>query len=266
MMNKKISLILLTYNRPDALALVLLSIKNQTVLPDEVIIADDGSTPETSTKIKSWQTTFPVPLLHVWHEDRGYRISSIRNKAVKICNGNVLVFSDGDLFFHPKAIEDYKRKIKPGEALIGSRVFLTRKATQNRITNRKFNPVFPFFSPEIELNRLNSIRIPLLYFFLKPLQFSKHLRGGLLCLWKDELVAVNGWNEEFSGWGLEDTELVFRLFNHGTLFRKVKFQALTYHLWHKVQARDQISKNKELLEHTMQSNITRCKKGLELLD
>lgn len=261
----KLSLIILTYNRPDALGLILKSIKHQTVLPDEVIIADDGSAGETESLIGSWQKKFPVPLLHAWHVDIGYRIAAIRNRAVEKSTGSVLVFSDGDLFFHPRCIEDFKKNIRKGEALIGSRVFLSGQSTVKRILEENIYPAFPVFSPEIESNRLNSVRMPFLNKFLKPLSFSKHLRGGLLCVWKDDLEAVNGWNEEFTGWGLEDTELVFRMFNYGISFKKIKFQAITYHLWHEQQTREQISRNQELLDNTIQKGLLKCRKGLVLL-
>jgi glycosyltransferase involved in cell wall biosynthesis len=262
----KLSLIILTYNRPDALALVLRSTEKQTVMPDEVIIADDGSSEETRSLVRSWQKKFPVPLHHVWHEDRGYRISAIRNLAVKRSSGELLIFSDGDLFFHPRFIEDFKRNVLKGYALIGSRVFLTRPASRRRLKKQQDHPVFPLLSSEIDQNRINSVRIPCLNRFLKPLKYSENLRGGLLGIRKEDLAAVNGWNEEFIGWGLEDTELVTRLFNYGIRFKKIKFQAITYHLWHKIQARDQISGNRKLLEETIEKKLIRCRKGLVSLD
>ena len=258
----KISLIIVTYNRPEALALILKSIEKQSVLPDEVVIADDGSGKGTLETIQKVQKKFPVPLLHVWHEDRGFRAAAIRNRAIKTCSGNYLIFSDGDLFFHPDFVADFKRNAKKGEALIGSRVFLTRKTSQKRINHQNCNPVFPLISSEIETNRLNAVRFPLANKCFKPLKFSSKLRGGLLGVWTSDIVAVNGWNEDFTGWGLEDTELVARLFNNGLVFRKIKFQAITYHLWHEIQSREQIGDNQKLLDKTVDEKLKRCKKGI----
>lgn len=258
----KISLIIITYNRPQALALILNSIEKQTVLPDEVIIADDGSGKETSEIIRNYQSRFMVPLLHVWHEDKGFRAAAIRNRAIEQSSGDYLIFSDGDLFFHPRFISDFKQMAKPGTALIGSRVFLNQPATERRISKQVSDPPSPI-STEIEKNRLNAFRFPLINLFLKPLDYSSKLRGGLLGVWKQDIVAVNGWNEEFVGWGLEDTELVLRLFNSGIIFKKIKFQAITYHLWHKFQSREMVSANRRILEKSVQKNLNWCKNGLK---
>lgn len=261
----KISLIIVTYNRPDALSIILKSIEKQAVLPNEIIIADDGSTRETKQLIAKFQQNFPVPLLHVWHEDKGFRAAAVRNRAVIKSSGDYLFFSDGDLFFHPKFIFDFKKNAKKGEALIGSRIFLSESASQKRIQNKNCDAVFPLFSTEIETNRINSVRLPLLNNLHKPLRYSSNLRGGLLGVWKKDLERVNGWNEEFSGWGLEDTELVARLFNSGLMLRKIKFQAITYHLWHKTQNREQLSKNKKILDKTISEKTVKCTKGLTVL-
>ncbi len=257
-----LSLIILTYNRPDALALILLSIEKQTVFPDEVIIADDGSTDVTKELIKQREEGFPVPLKHVWHEDKGYRIAAIRNKAVRTCSGEFLIFSDGDLYFHPRFIEDFKKNAEMGVALIGSRVFLSEKATRSKIMQQDCRPVFPLVSPEIENNRFNSVRIPFVFNLLKPVKHSKNLRGGLLGVWKKDLEAVNGWNEAFTGWGLEDTEFVTRLFHSEVVFRKIKFMSLTYHLWHPMQKRENVGQNMRLLDLTIQKKLIKCREGL----
>ena len=78
----KSSLITPTYNWPEALELLLISLKKQTIYPDEVIIADDGSTEQTTELIKKYQKDFPVPLIHVKHEDNGNQKPKIMNKAI----------------------------------------------------------------------------------------------------------------------------------------------------------------------------------------
>ena len=73
----KISLIISTYNRPEALRLSLMSVKVQIRIPDEVIIADDGSKESTRKLIKDFATKFPCPLLHAWQEDKGFRLAEM---------------------------------------------------------------------------------------------------------------------------------------------------------------------------------------------
>ncbi len=260
--NEGVSLIILTYNQPDALALVLKSIEQQTDLPDEVIIADDGSTVETRIVIETIQKKASFPIKHVWHEDKGFRIASIRNKAVKACRGDFLIFSDGDLFFHPHFVADFKKNRKKNRAVIGSRVFLTKKSSLRRITHGDVHPPTPYISPEIEKNRLNSMRIPILNRLWREEKKGDRLRGGLIGIWKSDLENVNGWNEDFIGWGREDTELVIRLMNNNIVLKKIKFQALTYHLWHPVACRNEIEKNQSRLMDTLINKRIRCKNGL----
>ena len=108
-MNKKpfVSLVTPTYNWPNALELLLLSIKQQTVLPNEVIIADDGSRPETTELIKKFQEDFPVPLFHVWHEDHGNQKPKIMNKAIAQAKFEYIIEIDGDIIMHPNFVEDH---------------------------------------------------------------------------------------------------------------------------------------------------------------
>ena len=90
-MKTSCSLIIATYNWPEALNLVLLSIQKQTILPNEIIIADDGSSSKTQMLIADFQKIFSIPLIHVWHEDKGFRLAKIRNKAIKIANFSYII-------------------------------------------------------------------------------------------------------------------------------------------------------------------------------
>jgi glycosyltransferase involved in cell wall biosynthesis len=258
----KISLIILTYNRPDTLELVLKSLSRQSVNPDEVIIADDGSVPETRELISRWQALSSFRLVHVWHEDLGYRIAAIRNKATLESAGDYLIYSDGDLLLHPDFIHDFKKYSAPETAWIGSRVFLSRETTERLLSGDRASFTWSLFSPAIAANRLNGLRAPCISSFFPPLNNTMHMRGGLLGVWKEDLLAVNGWNEEFTGWGMEDTELITRLFYSGVTIRKLKFAAQTYHLWHPVSDRESLDRNKELLENTNRNRLKWCENGI----
>ena len=109
----RVSLIVSTYNRPDALRVCLDSVKHQTILPYEVIIGDDGSRSETADTIKEISRNFPVPIKHVWHEDNGFRLAMMRNKSVAASSGDYIIEVDGDVFLHPKFIEDHLREAAP---------------------------------------------------------------------------------------------------------------------------------------------------------
>jgi glycosyltransferase involved in cell wall biosynthesis len=258
----KVSAIILTYNQPDALELVLKSIQNQRVFPDEVIIADDGSGPDTRKLIDNFRIHSRFRLEHVWQEDKGYRIASIRNRAVLKSEGDYLVFSDGDLIFHPEFFSDYKNRASFHTAYVGSRVFLNRETTSQLLNREVECFVFSFLSTGVESNRINAIRVPGLWKWIPRVKNTDNMRGALLGVWKPDLLAVNGWNESFTGWGLEDTEFIARLWHSGVTIRKLKFAGIGFHLWHPALVRDQLERNRNLLDQTLQNRSTWCSNGL----
>ena len=88
------------------------------------------------------------------------------------------------------------------------------------------------------------------------------MRGGLLGVFRTDIGRVNGWNESFTGWGLEDTEVVARLFNSGIRFKKMKFAGLAYHLWHPEADRNSLGSNRELLQKTVNEKLSWCSQGI----
>ena len=153
------SLIISTYNREDALDLVLKSVSALKVHPHEVIIADDGSGPKTAELIHRHQKSFPIPLIHCHQEDKGFRLSHIRNKATALSSGDHLIFIDGDMLVHPYFVHEHRIHAREGLFIQGSRVLLHKETTYSSIENgiHGFSP----FSKGIT-NRFNAIRIPFL--------------------------------------------------------------------------------------------------------
>ena len=91
-----ISVLLATYNWPEALSLCLQALKEQTNKDFEIIICDDGSRDETKTLILDFQKNFPVPIKHLWQIDDGFRKTLILNQGIQAAQGEYLVFLDGD--------------------------------------------------------------------------------------------------------------------------------------------------------------------------
>lgn len=264
MQNKlKTTLIITTYNWHQALELVLLSVKNQSVLPSQIIIADDGSTKETEAVIERFKSLFSIPLFHLWHEDKGFRKTSIMNKAIKIAEGEYIIQIDGDIIIHQKFIENHINFAKKGTFVHGSRAFLNLEATNSAFESKKIN--YSAFNTNLK-NKLNAIHFPFLSRLLDSQSSNLNkTRGCNFACWKKDIHQVNGYNEEMTGWGLEDTELAARLINNGLFKRQIKFAALQYHLEHKISARNQFNINKKILNNTINGKIKVTKKGIEWL-
>lgn len=102
-----VSLIIATYNWPEALELSLMSALNQSQLPNEILVADDGSTEETKQLVEKYKAISKVRLLHVWQEDEGFRLAKIRNRAIAACTGDYVIQVDGDIIMHPDFVKDH---------------------------------------------------------------------------------------------------------------------------------------------------------------
>ena len=124
--NISTSLIISTYNRSDALELCVKSVLRQSLLPDEIIIADDGSKAASSE----------VTIIHVWHEDLGFRLASIRNKAIAKASKEYIIQIDGDIVLHKDFVKDHVHFAKKGSFVTGSRVLIREGLTQKMLAER----------------------------------------------------------------------------------------------------------------------------------
>jgi len=235
------SLIISTYNWPEALELSLLSVMNQKLMPNEVIIADDGSTEETKQLIESFQNKFPVPLIHIWHEDKGFHKAIIINKAVATSKFDYIIQVDGDIIMDSHFVNDHLMHAKKGVFLFGSRVNI-KKSFLSKLFKKKIIK-FNLFSVGIN-KRFRTIRIPLFTTYSKEYQkISSKLRGCNLSFWKKDFIKINGYNELFLGWGGEDYELCIRLYNNGIVGKRLKFAAVIYHIFHPESSKDNVANN-----------------------
>ena len=256
----RVSLIFTTYNWPESLILALRSIEKQTIVPEEVIIADDGSTAETKEIIDKFQKDSDLNIIHSWQEDNGFRVAKSRNKAIAKSCGNYIILIDGDIILHPKFVQDHVNNAKVGYFMQGSRVLLSQDITEQIIISNRIS--FSFFSKGMK-GRKNSIHSN----FLSKIFSTKknYLRGIKTCniaFFRQDFINVNGFNNEFEGWGREDSEFVVRLFNTGINRKNLRFNAIQYHLWHKVSDRKYLDYNNQLLQNSINQKLKVCKKGI----
>ena len=256
----RVSLIIATYNWPESLILALRSIEKQTIVPEEVIIADDGSTAETKEIIDKFQKDSDLNIIHSWQEDNGFRVAKSRNKAIAKSCGNYIILIDGDIILHPKFVQDHVNNAKVGYFMQGSRVLLSQDITEQIIISNRIS--FSFFSKGMK-GRKNSIHSN----FLSKIFSTKknYLRGIKTCniaFFRQDFINVNGFNNEFEGWGREDSEFVVRLFNTGINRKNLRFNAIQYHLWHKVSDRKYLDYNNQLLQNSINQKLKVCKKGI----
>lgn len=256
----KTALIIATYNWPEALELVLLSVLNQSIFPDEIIIADDGSTPETKQLVQNYLQKFKPKIQHIWQEDNGFQKTCILNKAVAASTSDYIIQIDGDILLHKHFIKDHISNAKQGTFIHASRVFLNKKITNEAITNKFYN--FSFFKIGIS-NRFNIIRSHLLSTILSTINYNLNgTRGCNFSFWKHNFIDVNGYNEDMKGWGKEDTELSVRLINTRVKKYKLKCLAICYHLYHNSSSRKGLNMNNTILAETISTKKISCINGI----
>tara|TARA_B110000459_G_scaffold195995_1_gene237380 strand:- start:103 stop:891 length:789 start_codon:yes stop_codon:yes gene_type:complete len=256
----KTSLVITTYNWPEALELVILSILKQSVLPTEILIADDGSTKETKQLIERYSSKFKSGIIHFWQKDEGFQKTSILNKSIAKANGEYIIQIDGDIIMHTHFIKDHVQMAVKGFFIHGSRTFLNDTTTQKAIRNSIIN--FSIFSPGIT-NRFNSLYSSLLSKVLsKKNKKLKGTRGCNFSFWKQDFIKVNGYNEDMSGWGKEDTELSLRLMNSGLKKLKLKCLAICYHLHHKTSSKAGLNINNSILSIVFKEKREICNNGI----
>ena len=236
----------------------------QTVLVDEIIIADDGSLDSTKLIIDNYRKCIPIPMLHIWHEDLGFRKTIIMNKAYSAAIGDYIIQVDGDIILHPKFIYDHINNAKKNQFIHGGRVLVNSQTTIERLNNLSID--FNFFNYGLR-NRLNAIYSPFLSHFFKFKSNSiNKTRGCNFACWKKDFEKVNGYNEDMVGWGFEDTELSVRLINNNLVNMRLKFVALTYHLYHLIQEKDKNEVNLNILNSTINNKSKSCKNGIQIID
>ena len=254
------SLIISTYNAPLQLELVLRSALAQKKLPDEILIADDGSTNETQILIETIKRESPIPIIHVWHEDKGFRKSIILNKTITKAKGDYLIQIDGDCILHPSLIKDHLRFARVGYYQFGSRIRIPEEKVPTLLKKKCIH--FDFRSPYPQ-KTIRSIRIPYATLLQKPITFGvKKFRGCNASFWKSDIHAINGYNEAMKGWGCEDSELIIRLQNKGIKGRRLRYCGLVYHMDHPTACKKATSDNQLIEQQAIDNKLVTCTLGL----
>ncbi len=255
------ALLISTYNWPEALELVLLSVVNQSVNPDEILIADDGSTKITKQLIEDFQRKIKIPIIHVWHEDNGFRRSLILNKTISKSTSDYIIQTDGDCMLHKDFVKDHIAMRAPNTYLYGSRVNIKEGFLEELFSKKQIQ--FGFLGKGIS-KRTRNLRIPLLASFYKTKnEVSKKLRGCNLSFWKKDFIAVNGYNETLEGWGKEDSELIIRMMNNGVLGRRLRYRGIVYHIWHKVKDQSRVEINNNIQNKAIADQSKWCENGID---
>ena len=257
----RISLIITTYNWPQALDLALTSVAHQSRLPDEVIIADDGSGEETARLVASWSAKLGVPLHHVWQENQGFRAGRSRNRGIAAATGEYVIAVDGDMILHKHFVADHERAAEPGCFVQGVRIPTHPHGAAWLLKHR--STWVNCFTPGLR-RRHQALRSHWLsQQFSRPSVTMARVKSCNQAYWRSDLIAVNGFEEHMVGWGFEDKECAARLLHLGVRGKELRYAALAAHLYHTGRAPQGHNPNTVLFNATLKSRRTRCDLGLD---
>jgi glycosyltransferase involved in cell wall biosynthesis len=273
-----ISVIVPTYNRPLALKLCLMSLAGQSMLPSEVLIADDGSSSETRDVVQEIQRSLHdiFPIKHVWQEDIGFRKPKILNEAVRQATGDYLVFIDGDCMAHRHFIRAHVEQSDPAAILGGKRVEIGRHLTEQLL---KEGTVLNSFNVRLILDSLagNSrkveeaiqIKNPLLRRLMHRDQINDDgIWGCNFSLYRNLFMEINGCDEDFLDGSLEDNDLGIRVLNRGKKVKSVRGLANVFHLWHPSSwsfEGDKYRYNHQIIKRRIELKERFCNNGIKKL-
>jgi glycosyltransferase involved in cell wall biosynthesis len=266
-----ISVIVATYNREDALDAALRGFSRQSDRAFELIVADDGSRPATAEVITRWSGRIGAGVRHVWHEDRGFRLAEIRNRAILASHGSYCIFIDGDCIPCADFVASHRALAELGWFVAGNRMLLAR-ALSERVLREHLEPerwgAAAWLRARLagEVNRV----APLMRLPLGPLRKRqgdnwRSVRGGNLAIWREDLDRVDGFDAAFSGWGREDSDIVIRLIRSGVKRKDGRFATAVLHLWHAENDRVRLADNEARLAALMTGNRVRARQGLSAL-
>jgi glycosyltransferase involved in cell wall biosynthesis len=256
------SLIVTTFNWPQALELVLRAVARQKALPDEVIVADDGSEAATTALLQRVARAYPVPLRHVWQDHQGFRVGMARNRAVAAASGDYVIFLDGDMLPQPHFIADHLHAARQRCFTQGMRALANAELTE-RLVARNALRVSPL-ARGLAAQRY-ALRLGVAGLLRRPRNFGrKHVMSCNQGFWRADLIAVNGFDERMAGWGREDTELALRCYRAGIRRLQLRHAAIAIHLHHPPRGNGNArTPNDDYLAESERSGRTRCELGID---
>jgi glycosyltransferase involved in cell wall biosynthesis len=254
-----VSLVLSTFNQPKALEKTFAGLSLQTRQPDEILISDDGSDDVTRELVNFFSERSPAPVKHIWQPHDGFRKTMILNKTVAAATGNYLIFTDGDCVPHPKFVADHAALAEKNFWVQGRRCFVREEFAADFSAEKI--PAFGWMLTGKISGAAKGVRWPLA--IIRRDMKQRGIIGCNMAFWREDIFAVNGFDEDYTGWGTgEDSDIGTRLYHLGRKRKFVYGRAITFHLNHPSAPRNHHAASLARLAATIASRKIRCEHGL----
>lgn len=270
----EISVIISTYNKPNLLERVLWGYAYQSRRDFQVVVADDGSGPATAAMIRRIHEETGLDLLHVWHEDRGFRKTTILNRAIVASRGDHLLFTDGDCIPRRDQVDAHYELTETGRYLAGGYLKLPEHVSaaitlddvaSGRFAQLKWLRTQGWRPGHRSLRLVRSRRMAAVFDWLTPT--PAHFQGNNASVARADLLEVNGFETEM-GYGGEDRAVGYRLENMGVRGKQIRHRAICMHLNHDRPYRDALvmQRNNDILRRIQSSSEIRARRGIAELE
>ncbi|MFT6269113.1 MAG: glycosyltransferase involved in cell wall biosynthesis [Alphaproteobacteria bacterium] len=268
-----VTVIFTTYNSPEWLEKVLWGFVFQTHSAFEIIIADDGSTEDTKQLIDAMRAKTGMDISHIWQQDKGFRKSRILNKAILAAKNGYIVFTDGDCIPRTDFLAVHISEAQKGYYLSGSYyklpMSISRVITKDDIaTGRCFDVKWLIMNGLPKRRKTLKLRANGLFAAIlnKITPTRCNLKGSNASAWRDDILAVNGYDERMA-YGGEDREFGVRLINSGVKPKHVRYNAICVHLDHSrgYKDADMVAGNKSLRVNNERNGVATTKYGISQL-
>ena len=255
-----VSVVITTYNWPEALSVCLESFRHQDTTDFEIVVADDGSGPATRELIRATARGFPVRIKHVWHPDQGFRLAAIRNRAFEHAAGDYIVLMDGDCFVLRDFIRRHIALREPGMFVSGRRTWLGQRVTRH-VLARGTPPssAWPYwFAWSLAGQVTGPFELiaapPKLGFRYRLSDRYQRAQTCNLGYWRADCAAVGGYDERYMDHGLEDSDFVVRMLRHGVRRKEGAHGSIVLHLDHPRRQRAPAARNEALFAELLASD------------
>lgn len=248
----KVSVIVPVYNRLEHLRALCLCLIKQEEKPDELIISDDGSSEKVIDFIGDLLPKMDFKVKHIYQQDLGFRKTRALNNAVRKAEGDILVFCDQDLIFPESHIKNIKKNMEKKKFLMSRPMPVTEKEKNMIIRalkeNKLYKDIVKILPIEYIIGTRNLLKKDKRRRIINQLKLSKRgirLVGMSYAMYKEDYIAVNGYDEKYMGWGLEDDDFGNRLSVYGVKGKEFTEEPIQLHLYHPVDPTKKQSANEE---------------------
>jgi GT2 family glycosyltransferase len=264
-----IEVIITAYNNVRDMRIALEGYLRQTDSSFSICIADDGSGPEVKALIDSYRE-LGLSIRHLWQEDKGYRRALALNKAIATSNADFIIMTDNDCIPSKHFIADYRHVMAPDTMFFGRRVDLKNSASrlirEGAVSLEKIETPWWLLSHTL-LGHLKRPEIAIRFpnFIIK--RWNRKPRGAIganLAVPREALLSVNGFDADYQGYGMEETDLVWRLKLFGLKTQTVLGRCALFHLFH--PEKTQLDAANRMFELKKKQNRIYCLNGIKPME